>query len=440
MSAIEQGDADDPIVIVGMAVEAPGGIDTLLAFWDVIAEAREMITPLPRDRGWPITELLAVTTRDGTTTVPDAGGFLTGAAEFDPGFFGISPREAIAMDPQQRVGLRVAWKALENAGVDPASVDGDLAGCYLGASINEYGPRADEVNDYSGHRVTGTALGAVSGRISHCLGLVGPAMTVDTACASALSALHLATNAVRDGECDWALAGGVCVMGSPAAFFEFAINNGLSVDGHCRSYSEGASGTLWGEGAGVVVVERLSRAQRLGHRVYAQVLGTRVNHNGRSGALVVPSADAQQQLIEATLAAAKIDACEIGMVEGHGTATPIGDKLELTALANTYGKRGSPVVGSLKTNFGHAQAASGALGLIKTLLCGAAGSTAPTLFSDSPTGAIDWDTTGLRLATKVEPWRPTSGMRYGAVSSFGVAGSNAHAVLAMPALQEPVHA
>ncbi|RDI64571.1 beta-ketoacyl [acyl carrier protein] synthase domain-containing protein [Nocardia pseudobrasiliensis] len=431
--------ADDPIVVSGMAIEAPGGIETPDGFWSALAAGRELIGPFPRDREWPVDRLLSLHRREGWSRVRDAGGFLDGATEFDPMFFGITPREAVAMDPQQRVAMRVAWRALEHAGINPGLLDGAEVGCYMGVSIAEYGPRAAAVTEFSGYRATGSALGAVAGRISHGLGLIGPSLSVDTACASALSALHLAANAIRGGECDWALAGGVCVMGSPAAFFEFSKNNALATDGHCRAYAADATGTLWGEGAGVVVLERESRARELGHRVYGRLLASGINHNGKGAPLAVPSAAAQRRLINRTLAAAGIPADRVGLIEGHGTGTPVGDPLELAALAQVYGapeRTNGPLLGSVKSNAGHAQAASGVLGLIKVLLCGLHGQIAPSLFADNPTDAVDWEATSLRLATELTTWDPADGVRYGAVSSFGVAGTNAHAVVAMPVAEE----
>lgn len=426
----------EPVVIAGMAVEAPGGIETPEDYFAALADGVELIEPFPRDRDWPVDQVLALGALEGWGSVPDAGGFLHGAAEFDPLFFGISPREAVAMDPQQRVAMRVAWRALENAGINPASLGDEEVGVYMGASIAEYGPRAAAVNEYSGHRIAGTALGAVAGRISHSLGLTGPSMTVDTACASSLTALHLAAAAIRSGDCEWALAGGVCVMGSPAAFVEFAKNNGLATDGHLRSYSASATGTLWGEGAGVVVVEPEGRARRLGHRILGTVLASRVNHNGRGAPIVVPSAAAQQRLVERTIAAAGICPADVDVVEGHGTGTPLGDPMELEALQNTYGASrpaDDPVLlGSVKSNAGHAQAAAGIMGLIKVLLCGANGVTVPSLFADDPTDRLDWDRGALRLSTERRAWAPRGGHRYAAVSSFGVSGTNAHAIIGMP--------
>ena len=429
----------EPVVITGMAVEAPGGIDTPTGLWDALARARELIGPFPRDRGWPLEQMFALHRLDGWSRVCDAGGFLDGAAEFDPMFFGITPREAVAMDPQQRVGMRVAWRALENAGLNPGELAGAEAGCYLGVSINDYGPAMAAANEHSGYRATGSALGAVAGRISHALGLTGPSLSVDTACASSLSALHLAAQAVRGEECDWALAGGVCVMGSPAAFFEFSKNNALSTDGHCRAYAAEATGTLWGEGAGVVVLETESRARELGHRVYGRLLASGINHNGSGAPLAVPSAAAQRRLIEKTLAVAGIPADRVDMIEGHGTGTPVGDPMELTALAQVYGapdRARRPLLGSLKSAAGHAQAAAGMLGLIKVLLAGAHGQIPASLHAGTPADAIAWEETSLRLATELTPWEPVEGLRYGAVSSFGVAGTNAHAIVAMPELED----
>lgn len=424
---------DDPIVISGIAVEAPGGVDTPEALWSALTESRELITPFPRDRGWPIDDLLSLSRLDGWGGVCDAGGFLDSAGRFDPSLFGITYREALVLQPQQRVAMRVAWKALENSGINPGTLDGDEGGCFIGMSPMEYGPRVASADAHSGHRVTSLGQLGAAGRISHSLGLTGPSMCVDSACASSLTALQLAATAVATDECEWALAGGACVMGSPGAFYEFARLNALSDDGHCRAYSDDASGTVWGEGAGVVHLERESRARQLGHTVYGRVLAVRTNHNGKGKPILVPRAGAQEKLIRKTLAVAGIDAGDVGMIEGHGTATRAGDPVELLALFKTYGAAGSEaLVGSIKSNAGHAQAASGILGLIKLLLAGQHGSVPPTLFADNPTKRLDWDLAGLRLATKVHPWEPKDGVRYGAASSFGAGGANAHAIIAMP--------
>lgn len=426
---------DAAIVIAGMSVEAPGGIDTPEDFYAALAAGADLIGPMPRDRDWDVDQVLSLGSLPGWGAVPDAGGFLDGAAEFDPQFFGLSPRESAAMDPQQRVAMRVAWRAVENAGINPASLEGDEVGVFFGASLMEYGPRAASVNEYSGHRIAGTALGAVSGRISHALGVVGPSIVVDTACASSLTAVHQAAAAVRAGECDWAIAGGVCVMASPAAFVEFSRSNALALDGRCRSYSAGATGTVWGEGAGAVVVETAARARAAGHRIYGVIAGSRINHNGGGGPLVVPSAQAQRRVVDGALTASCVEAASVDLIEGHGTAT-LGDPMELEALAATYGSaRGSEkpaTVGSLKANAGHAQAAAGILGLVKVLQCGRNGTIVPSPYAGDPTDKIDWDTAGLRLAVHAEPWPARDGRRIAAVSSFGVSGTNAHLIVDMP--------
>ena len=434
------GVSDDPIVIAGMAVEAPGGIDSPNALWSALSESRELLGPFPRDRGWPIDDLLSVSELDGWGPICDAGGWLEGATTFDPPFFGITHREAVMMHPQQRVAMRLAWKALENSGINPNTLAGEFAGCFVGMSPMEYGPRASVADAFSGHRIA--SLGQLGGaaRISHSLGLTGPSISLDTACASSLTAVHLAATAVAADECEWALAGAVCVMGSPGAFYEFARLNGLSDDGHCRAYSNDANGTVWGEGAGMVLVERESRARQLGHKIYGRILAIRTNHNGKGKPILVPRVRAQEQVIRKTLDAAGIDPTDVGMIEGHGTGTLAGDPVELLALFKTYGAAGSEaLLGSIKSNAGHAQAASGILGLIKLLLAGKHGYIPPTLFADNPTKMLDWDLTGLRLATKLHQWEPKDGIRYGAVSSFGAGGANAHAIFAMPASEQNDH-
>ncbi len=425
----------DPIVISGLAVEAPGGIDSPGALWSALTESRELLGPFPRDRGWTVDDLLSASrVEEGWRQVCDSGGFLDGAASFDAPFFGLTDHEAMAMHPQQRVAMRVAWKALENAGINPATLEGAEAGCFVGMSMTEYGQRTTTADDYTGFRTVGMGQLGGAGRISHCLGLIGPSICVDSACASSLTAVQLAANAIQLDECDWALAGAVCVLGAPAAFYEFSRLNALSADGHCRAYSDDATGTVWGEGAGMVVVERESRARQLGHRIYGRIMAIRTNHNGKGKPILVPRTRAQAQLVTTTVDAAGVDPADIGMIEGHGTATLAGDPQELTALFTTYGAAGSEaLLGSIKSNVGHAQAASGMLGLTKLLLAGQHGQIPPTLFSDNPTKTVDWDSTGLRLATTLQPWEPKQGVRYGAASSFGAGGANAHAIIAMPA-------
>lgn len=435
MSSDARPDADDPVVIVGMAVEAPGGVDTADAFWDLLAEQREALGHFPTDRGWAIADLLDGSRRDGFKQIHDLGGFLSSAASFDPAFFGISPREAVAMDPQQRVALRLAWRAIENSGINPEDLAGHDVGCYVGASALEYGPALSEFSSHSGHLITGTSLGVISGRIAYTLDLAGPALTVDTSCSSALAALHTAVAAVRAGDCDMALAGGVCVMGTPGYFVEFSKQHALSDDGHCRPYSAHASGTVWAEGAGMFLLQKKSAALRAGRTVLAEVRATAVNADGRTVGLTAPSGDAQQRLFARAIARAGVAAEDIGMIEGHGTATRLGDRTELRALAQTYGATApgaGALLGSVKSNIGHTQAAAGALGLAKVIIAAERGSVPASLHTDEPSREIDWEAQGLRLATKLTPWPAENGRRIGAVSAFGMSGTNTHVIVEVP--------
>ena len=424
---------DDPIIVSGMSVEAPGGIRTPAAYWAALSEARELIGPLPRDRGWPVDDMLSLSRHEGWADVCDAGGFVENPGAFDPVFFNISAREAAVTSPQIRLAMRLAWKALENTGINPAALDEEDAGCFIGAYPTDYGPLGSQADEYSGYRTVGLITEGIAGRVAHSLGLCGPSATVNTGCASSLTALHLAASAVRGGECEWALAGGVCVMGSPAIMYDFARQNELAVDGHCRVYADDTTGTVWAEGAGFVVVEPESRARRLGHHVFGRILASHYNHNGKGQPILAPRPDAQEKLIRRVIDRAGIDPADVGMIEGHGTATRAGDKAELTALVNTYGAAGSTAfVGSAKSNLGHAQAAGGMLGLIKVLLAGWHGHIPASLFADNPTTQVDWDRTDLRLATKLHPWEPKNRTRYGTVSSYGADGVNAHTIIGMP--------
>ncbi|MGH3577311.1 MAG: polyketide synthase, partial [Mycobacterium sp.] len=371
----------DPVVIVGLAVEAPGGIDTADGYWALLAEQREGLGPFPADRGWPLRELLNGSNRDGFKQIPNCGGFLAGAAMFDPGFFGISPREATTMDPQQRVALRVSWRALENSGINPDDLAGHDMGCYVGASPTGYGPEMAEFSRHSGHLITGTALSVVSGRIAYTLGLAGPALTVDASCASALAAFHVAVQSVRAGDCDMALAGGVCVMGSPGYFVEFSKQHALSDDGRCRPYSAEPTGTVWAEGAAMFVLQRKSAALRGHRRIVGEIRASAVNQDGRSAGLSAPSGAAQARLYRRAMTQAGLSPQHVAMVEGHGTGTRIGDRTELHSLSNTYGDSApgtGALLGSVKSNLGHTQAAAGALGLAKVLVSAEHGAIPPT--------------------------------------------------------------
>ena len=425
----------DPVVIVGMGVEAPGGIETADGYWDLLANGREALGPFPTDRGWRVKDLLAGSRRSGFKEIHDRGGFLSGATTFDPEFFGISPREAVVMDPQQRVSLRVAWRALENSGINPDDLAGHDVGCFVGASATGYGPEMAKFSEHSGHLLAGTALSVISGRIAYTLGLTGPALTLDSSCASALVAFHVAVRSLQNDDCDLALAGGVNVLGSPGFFVEFSKQHALSDDGHCRPYSAQASGTVWAEGAAMFVLQRKSSALLAGRQIVAEVRATAVNQDGRSAGLSAPSGDAQIRLFRRAISEAGIRPQEVGMIEGHGTGTRLGDRTELQSLAQTYGATepgGGALLGSVKSNVGHALAASGALGLAKILVAAEHAAVPPTLYAGEPSHEIDWGGQGLRLAETLTPWPAVGGQRIAATSAFGIAGTNAHVVVSVP--------
>src|SRR5579871_103307 len=423
----------EPIAIIGMACRFPGGADSPAAFWDLLCQGRDAISEIPPGR-WDVAAFFDPDPEAARKMYTRWGGFLAGVEAFDPQFFGITPREAVNMDPQQRLLLEASWEALEDAALDPAKLQGSRTGVFFGLCGYDYPYlMLSGEEDLNAHMGSGSAHSVASGRLSYVLGLQGPSVTLDTACSSALVALHLACRSLRTGECGMALAGAANLVLIPHPTVMFSKARMLAPDGRCKAFDASADGYVRGEGCGVVALKRYSDALRAGDRVLALIRGSAVNQDGHSTGLTAPNGPAQEAVIREALAAAGKRTAEIDYIETHGTGTALGDPIEVQALGRVYAEGRDPaqslLLGSVKTNVGHLEAAAGMASLIKTVLAIQHGRIPPSLHFRNPNPRIPWDRLPLQVPTTVTPWPERGRTRAAGISSFGFSGTNVHVIL-----------